>query len=409
MSHLKLVQITTVPESLSFLCGQIGYMRRQGFQVCAISSPGERLTRFAEQEQIEAFAVPMPRRITPLRDLVSLWKLRRLLRRLRPNIVHAHTPKGGLLGMLAAWLARTPVRIYHMHGLPLMTAVGWKRTVLSWSERVACALAHRVLCVSHSVRDAAVDLRLCSAEKIAVFGSGSINGVDAERRFNPRAAGVAQRSRTRAQLGIPEAALVLGFVGRVVRDKGVVELVEAWHTLRAQFPQLHLLVVGPIEPQDPVPPHVVQQLHRDERIHLTGSVPDTLPYYTAMDVVALPTYREGLPLVPLEAAAMMLPVVATRVPGCVDAVEDAVTGTLVPTRDSRTLADAVAAYLADGALRRIHGAAARERVLRDFRPEAIWEATYHEYLRLLRLRNQPVPHSESQQLEPEESTVCVAR
>lgn len=379
--------------ALGFFTGQIGYMKARGFKIQAISSPGVDLKKFAEREQVAAHAVEMPRRITPLRDLVAIFQLWRTLHRIRPAIVHAHTPKGGLLGTVAAWLARVPVRIYHMHGLPFTTANGCKRLLLRWSERVACLLTHQVFCVSRSVREVALAESLCRPEKIKVLLRGSINGVDAGDQFNPEKVGGHARKDVRSKYGIPVDDQVVGFVGRVVRDKGLAELAAAWRILREESPALHLLVVGPFEPQDPVPPQVEALLRGDPRIHLTGMVDNTPPLYTAMDIVALPTYREGFPNIPLEAAAMALPVVATRIPGCVDAVEDGVTGTLVPPRDAAALAKAIHMYLEDPALRRTHGLAGRKRVLRDFRPEAMWEALHQEYVRLLREKRLPIPES----------------
>src|SRR5690606_1224468 len=167
---------------------------------------------------------------------------------------------------------------------------------------------------------------------------GSGNGVDARGRFDPGRLDPGTRERVRERLGIPTGATVVGYVGRIVRDKGVVELVQAWSELRETHPDLHLLIVGPFEPQDPVPEAVARRLREDPRIHPVGLDWNTPPLYTAMDVVALPSYREGFPNVPLEAAAMELAVVATRIPGCVDAVVDGCTGTLVPPRDSCTRA-----------------------------------------------------------------------
>jgi glycosyltransferase involved in cell wall biosynthesis len=386
-----LLHITTVPMTLSFLHGQTGYMRGRGFRVHALSSPGPELDAFTEREGVEVSAVEMSRRITPLRDLLAVGRLLRRLRRIRPAIVHATTPKGGLLGMIAAAVYGAPVRLYHIRGLNLLGATGWKRRLLWASDWLACRLAHQVLCVSHSVRQEAVKAGVCGPDKIKVLQRGSGNGVDAMGRFHPDAQDGSDRGRTRARFGIPEGAVVIGFVGRIVRDKGIVELVEAWKQLRQAYPQLHLLLVGPFEPEDPVPAATEAVLREDPRVHLAGLDWDTPPLYAAMDLVALPSYREGLPNVPLEAAAMRLPVVATRIPGCVDAVADGTTGVLVPPRDAISLAAALHAYIEDLDLRSRHGRAGRERVLREFRQEVIWEALYEEYCRLLEEHGVRVP------------------
>jgi lipopolysaccharide/colanic/teichoic acid biosynthesis glycosyltransferase len=380
---LTILHVTTIPMSLVFLRGQVGYMKARGLDVHAISSPGREQADFAESEGIDVSAVTMPRRITPFLDLVAVARIVRTIRRIRPTIVHAHTPKGGLLGMIAAAISGVPVRIYHMRGLPMMTAAGARRLLLSATEWLACRLAHRVICVSKSLREVAVSEGLCAPEKIAVLLGGSGNGVDAVGRFDPARLGEQARAHTRRRLGIPDDAVVAGFVGRLVRDKGIAELAEAWAAVRAQFPEAHLLLVGPYEPQDPVPTELSTALRQDPRVHHAGEDWNSPPLYAAMDVVVLPTYREGFPNVPLEAAAMGLPVVATRIPGCVDAVADGVTGTLVPVRDARALADALGTYLRDAALRRLHGENGRERVLREFRQERLWEALYAEYLRML--------------------------
>jgi len=388
------VHVTTVPGTLYFLCGQASFMRRAGFSLHAISSPGPdlgaSLSAFGDQERIPVHAVDMMRRITPLRDLIALWRLWRVLARVRPAIVDAHTPKAGLLGMLAATLARTPVRVYHMHGLPFVTASGWRKQLLRWTERISCLLAHRVLAVSHSVRTVAVSEGLCAPEKVEVLLGGSVNAVDTEGRFNPL--GESTRSATRTKHGIPVDAMVVGFVGRLARDKGIVELAEAWRRLHGAR-GLHLLLVGPVDETDPPPADVLAELRADPAVHFTGLDPETPRLYAATDILALPTYREGFPQVALEAAAMGLPVVATSVPGCVDAVHDGVTGTLVPPRDVGALADALRRYASDPPLRARHGEAARRRVVREFRQDLMWEALAAEYRRLLaNRRGHPARH-----------------
>lgn len=386
VATVRLVHVTTVPMSLTFLRGQVGYMKERGFSVEVVSSPGPDLTTFGNEEEVPAHAVRMHRSLTPLRDVLAVLKLCRILSRSRPHVVHAHTPKAGLLGMLAAWFVRVPVRIYHMRGLPLAGATGWRRRLLWSTEWFACRLAHRVLCVGHSLRRDAIAEGLVSPEKIHVLAGGSGNGVDALNRFDITSVGEAARRTTRDALGVPDDAPLIGFVGRIVNDKGIVELTRAWTTLRVRHPSARLLLVGPFEPQDPVPPDVAAILRTDPRVHLQGMDWNTPPLYAAMDLVVLPTYREGFPNVPLEAAAMELPVVATRVPGCVDAVEDGVTGTLVPVRDDRALHDALDRYLSAPELRREHGLNGRERVVRDFGQREIWQALYQEYLALLRSR-----------------------
>ncbi len=193
----RLVHVMTVAKSLGFLRGQIGFMRARDVEVCAIASPDEGLEAFGRLEGVRTYAVEMPRRITPVRDVVALARLWRRLRRLRPDIVHAHTPKGGLLGTVAAALAGVRVRIYHIHGLPLLTAKGYRKSLLRWSEAAACRFATEVWCVSFSVREEAVREGLCPADKIRVLRSGSINGVDGREAFNPDRIGRALRGEGR--------------------------------------------------------------------------------------------------------------------------------------------------------------------------------------------------------------------
>lgn len=380
---VRVVHVPTIADSLMFIRGQAGYLGPHGFQLEAIAAPTPYASVFASSEGVPVHPLAMTREITPLADLRVLAQLVRMLRRLRPDIVHAHTPKGGLLGMLAAALTGTPVRVYHMRGLPLEAAQGVKRLLLSASERVSCALAHRVICVSHSMRDRAVALRLCPAGKITVLAGGSGNGVDSTGRFSAAIAASGAGSEARRSAGIPADALVVGFVGRQTRDKGMLELAEAWQRIRAAEPRARLLLVGGEDAHDPLPQAVRDMLVGDDRVHIAGVRFDIAPWYAAMDLLVLPTYREGFPNALLEAAAMGLPSVATRVTGCVDAIEDGVTGTLVPVRDPAALGSAVMAYLSDAALRRRHGTAARARVEKDFRQEAIWAALLAEYQALL--------------------------
>jgi glycosyltransferase involved in cell wall biosynthesis len=379
----RIVHVTTVPQNLRFLRGLLRFLHERGCDVHVLSSPGSELDGFARQEGVTAHAIPIERRIAPASDLRSIARLAQLLRQLAPDLVHAHTPKGGLVGMLAARAAGVPRAVYHMRGLPLETATGSTRGMLWLSERTACALSDRVLCVSDSLAEVALSDGLCAPRKMRVLLKGSGNGVDAHGRYDPGRLAPGTRERVRALHAVAPDALVVGFVGRVAADKGISELCGAWRQLSERFPAARLLVVGALDERDPPPPDVVAALKADPRTRWIGDQGDMPALYAAMDVVALPTYREGFPNVVLEASAMRLPVVASRVTGCVDAVLHDRTGLLVPAKDSAQLAQALASYLESAELRARHGENGRRRVLEHYAQERLWEAILGLYAELL--------------------------
>ncbi len=369
------VHVLTVPDSLVFLRGQPAFMKRHGYRFCVITSPDPRLDEFAAENGVEFRGVPMHRKIAPVEDLRSLFAVARALRELRPDVVHAQTPKGGLLGVLASTMLRVPKRVYYLRGLPLETESGWRRAVLWAVEKTACTLATDIVAVSPSLRSRAVSLRLADKRKVRVIGRGSGQGVDSAY-FTPAAG---DRDENRAKYGYSEMDVVFLFVGRLVADKGIEELTEAWRRVAAALPTARLLIVGPEEPRDPVPPGVLERLRADPRVRFTGFLSDVRGAYGAADVVVLPSRREGFPNVPLEAAAMSLPVITTNATGCVDSVEDGATGRVVPVNDAAALATAMLDYGRDADLRQRHGAAGRHRVVEWFRPERLWRGVLEVY------------------------------
>jgi glycosyltransferase involved in cell wall biosynthesis len=400
----RLLHVVTSPMGAeTMLRGQLRFFRQGGYEVFVASSPGTGLNRVAAADGVTAFAIPMEREMAPLRDVVSLWKLWRLMRRLRPDICHVGTPKTGLLGGLAALLAGVPRRFYTLHGLRLETTAGWKRAILTAAERISCLLAQRVICVSESLREKVVELRLADESKTRLTGSGSANGVDVSR-FVPSSLRQAGSRRVRRTLGLPDQDSVVGFVGRITRDKGIVELIEAFDLLVDRFSGLRLLLAGCFEKSDPLPAWVETSIRANPLIVHTGFLDDPSLLYQLMDVVVLPSYREGFPTVALEAAAAAKPIVATRVTGSCDAVLDGVTGSLVAARDSAALVAAIGALLDDKSRAEQMGLAARGRVMREFPPERVWQgvlALYQEALQVpSSIGQKPFPCVASSLTEP---------
>jgi glycosyltransferase involved in cell wall biosynthesis len=382
---VSLMYVVTSQLSTVLLKGQPKFLREAGFEVSVVSSPGLSFDVAAENEYVQTYAVPMTREIGIFSDLVSLYRLWRLIRRQKPTITNVSTPKAGLLGGLASWLSSVPCRIYTLRGLRCETTKGVRRRALILSERVACRCAHLVICVSESLRQRAVALEIVNPRRTVVLASGSSNGVDVDR-FAPTPERLLQAADLRNNLGIPAEAPVIGFVGRFTRDKGLSELIEAYLHLRHQRPRLHLLLVGDFEEGDPVQSNIRNIILCDPQIVHTGTVRDTAPYYHVMDLLALPTYREGFPNAASEAHAAGKPVVASKATGVVDAVIDRVNGVLVPVGDSETLAKGLDLLLKDKELAAAMGSAGRERVRREFRQERIWEALAQVYIRLLEAR-----------------------
>lgn len=383
--QISVLLAVTSALSWVFFESTIGILRDAGYDPILVSSPGEQLRRIGRDAGVRYAAISMTREIAPLHDLLSLWRFYRFMRKARPTLADVGTPKAGLIGGIAAWLSGVPCRIYTLHGLRLETTTGLKRILLTLTERVACACAHRVICVSPSLRQRAIELKLVSAEKTTVLGSGSCRGVDVHR-FSPEGRNSDEKERLAKGLGISTGAPVTGFVGRLTRDKGIHELVTAFAHLRRKWPGLRLLLVGDFEEGDPIPPVIRQQLATDPGIVHAGFVSDPAPYYGLMDVLVLPSYREGFPYTPLEAQACGIPVVTTTATGAVDSVVDGETGFHVPVGDWETLAARIDQLLSDPELRSRMGQRGRERVVREFSHEVVGQALLEEYERLLRYR-----------------------
>lgn len=332
---------------------------------------------FADSERVKYIHVPMRRKISPWHDLFALFELCSVFRKYRFDVVHSVTPKAGLLSMLAARLSSVPNRLHWFTGQVWATKAGAARWVLKSADRVIAACASHLLADSPSQKDFLVSEGVCPAQRVEVIGDGSICGVDGER-FRPNAQA---RLSVREAHGIPNNKPVVLFLGRLNADKGLREMAEAMMLVDQAHPEVHWLVVGPDE--EGMVDHlrsVAGQL--GERLHFQGFTSEPEAYMAAADIFCLPSYREGFGSSVLEAAAAGIPSVASRIYGLTDAVEDGVTGLLVPPGDAKALADSLKCLLEDAELCRSMGNAARERALSKFSRARIVEGLRSFYLRL---------------------------
>lgn len=367
----------THPQTCLVLHDRIRFLREAGFRVLLVCSPGPLLERFAAREGVEVAEVSMRRAVSPLADLRALWFLCGLLRRLKPDLTEFSTPKAGLLGSIAAFLCHVPARVYLLRGLRAETATGLMRRILLWGERLASAASHIVLCNSESLRSRALELAIAPPAKLCLLGLGSSNGVDVER-FYPGS------TKIRPSLFLRQSEPVIGFVGRLTRDKGIPELLDAFEQILILHPAARLLCVGWFDDcEDSLDDICLKRLRHHPRVLISGMVTDTAPYYRAMDVLVLPTWREGFPNVALEAAASGLPVVATNCTGARDAVLAEVTGLLIPPGSPEAIAEAVSRLLSDSDLRFRLGRAARTWVQEQFLNRTVLGQTAQLYSRLI--------------------------
>jgi glycosyltransferase involved in cell wall biosynthesis len=375
----KLIRITTVPSSLKFLLrGQLRFMAGY-FDVLAISSDAPELDDVKRDEGVATMAVPMTRAITPLQDLKSVWKLYKTFRREKPLIVHTHTPKAGIVGMMAAKLAGVPNRLHTVAGLPLLEAAGAKRKILNAVEKLTYALATKVYPNSNGLREIIVGEKFCDPKKLEVLGNGSSNGIDTSY-FSPDHFSQASSAALRASLGIGPGDFVFVFAGRLVRDKGIVELVSAFEKLHATHPNVRLLLVGDYENDlDPLPQATHDSIEKHAGIVTTGWQQDVRPYFAVSDALVFPTYREGFPNVVLQAGAMGLPCIVTDINGCNEIIANGENGLVIPVKNEAAVSGAMQTLLENAALRGDMAGIARQRIASRYAQQVIWDAILAEY------------------------------
>lgn len=378
----KLVRITTVPISLAKLLEYQLQFMQQHYDVTAISADEAALQKIAEKEGIQFFSVELTRQITPLKDLKALWHLYKFLKKEKPDIVHSHTPKAGTVGMLAAKLAGVPYRLHTIAGLPLLETTGLKRKVLNIVEKITYRCATHIYPNSNGLKQIIINEKFCDSSKLEVLGNGSSNGINTTF-FDSSNFTLNERNALKDNLGILPKDFVFIFVGRLVGDKGINELINAFKKLGEEHGHLKLLLVGPLESElDPLSPTTIELIEQNQNIISVGFQSDVRPYFAISNVLAFPSYREGFPNVVMQAGSMGLPAIVSNINGCNEIIVDGENGLIIPVKDANALYLAMKSLVKDNNLTLCLKDKSRAMITSRFEQQVVWDAILAEYKRL---------------------------
>lgn len=368
----------------SFFDGQYSYLIKNGEKIDVASSTAD-AAEFNRSNGTRFIPITIARSISPLTDLKTIRQLRDIIKNEKYDAVFGHTPKGAMVAMFASLLAGVKVRVYYRHGLIYTTAHGIRRFILKAVEQFTALCATYIVNVSPSLSKLAIKDKLNSDAKQTVIGMGTCGGIDTVDTFNPEKVSHDEVSALRLTLGIPDSAFVVGFCGRLCRDKGIIELIEGFKLFREAHPDIdaRLLLVGPYDARDILPQNIKDEIKSNPLIISPGSVSHHyLPnYYSLMDVFVFPSYREGFGMTVIEASAMCIPILVSRSHGCVDSIRENVTGRYIDLTP-QSIASSLTEML-NPQLRQRLGEAGRNFVTKNFERTAMWPTILDFYKELL--------------------------
>lgn len=378
MAKGKLIRVTTVPTSLKILLkGQHTFMSNH-YEVVGVSSGGQDLEDVSVEEGIRVIPVEMTRVISPFRDMKSVWKLYKIFKKEKPRIVHTHTPKAGIVGMIAARLAGVKIRLHTVAGLPLMEVKGLKRVLLNTIEKMTYTFATGVYPNSNGLYHFIIEQKFCKKEKLKVIANGSSNGIDVSY-FSSENISEFEKLNLKHELSIKTDDFVFIFVGRLVGDKGLNELMVAFKELSEKKAHVKLLLVGDSEKTlDPLLPDTLSEIENNPHIVAVGFQNDVRPYFAISDALVFPSYREGLPSVVMQAGSMGIPSIVTNITGCNEIIIDGKNGIIVPTKNSIELLAAMKQYRDNGQLKE-NASMYRGMIDDRYRQLIVWNDLLEEY------------------------------
>jgi len=361
-----------------FIGDQFRYFKQKEFNLNVICSPSINLKEYAKNMEFNYLEVEIVRSINLLKDLIAIFSICRYIKKNKINIVIGHTPKGALLAMIAAKIMSVPKRIYFRHGLVFETMLGSKKRLMINLDRITANCATKVVCVSPSVFNKSNEYKLNSSKKQVVLGKGTCGGIDAENKFNLENIDPEKLDKLRALLKIDTNVYTIGYCGRLVKDKGIIELVEAFDHLKyVSDKKLKLLLVGDFEERDSLPIAIINKIKSDKDIIVTGFIFNDIEYYYAlMNLYILPSYREGFPTSILEASAMKIPVLTTKATGCIDSIIEGQTGFYI-SNTKYSIVNGIKALLTDKSATN-YGSNGRKFVLEFFDNRILWPIIEHE-------------------------------
>lgn len=374
----KFLIITTVPVSLFFFKGQVQILKKE-FDIEVVTGPGIGFEKFCTTEKVIGHRIfGMKREISLFSDIKSLYKLIKLFRKVKPEIIHGNTPKGGLLSMIAGWVTKIPHRIYCVHGLRYQGETGLKRKLLMFLESVSCKMATEVFTVSFGVKKILKDDNIFK-KNVNVIWNGSVNGIDVAHFFSE----VVDESSLIKKFNIDDNNLMFGFVGRLVKDKGVNELIEAFVEINKEHNNTRLLLVGDYEETDPVKEETKKEIANNPNIIFAGWQTDIRSFLKIMDLFVFPSYREGFGVSLMEAAAMNVPAISSNITGCNEIIKDGYNGRLIQSKSKDDLKNTMEQFIEKPKLLDQMSSVSRQYVINKYEQKKLWNKALEKYMSII--------------------------
>jgi glycosyltransferase involved in cell wall biosynthesis len=374
---MKILHVIHVPFAIPYFLGdQLKYFKdSSNAEIHIACSPSETFTAYSRKWEFIPYALKINRRVSPLTDIISIIKLTAYIRRNKFNVVVSHSPKGALIGTIAAFISGIKNNIYVRHGLFYETKIGFRLKMFKIFEKTVSFFSTKVICVSKSILEKSISDNLTNPNKLIMINKGSFNGIDTKVKFNPSNYTNEIVQNLKNRYCISKNDFVIGYVGRLSKDKGIIELYKAWKMLNLKHDNLKLILIGPIDERDIIEDNYLNEINCNSSIILTGLINDSAPFYKLMDIFILPSYREGLPTVVLEASAMELPVLTTKKTGCIDSIVENETGMFIDITPE-DISNKICQYISNPSLRNNHGNFGRSFVKMNYEQTLMWDYLY---------------------------------